>query len=237
MKTCLLALFVLLPVFAQDLPPAWAELVITHETFDEAEAAVTDGALSGRSLPGEWSLSDDQLSPHQPRTFSFWWALTEAHPDDGRINWLRLINRQRGYLSYFSKGKGQWKALEEPAGSLQVWNLDGIANTEARTDLTMRETVDLTPGVWHHTAAVITGRSVAVYIDGELWREIQLEGRAIDAEHGMIHLTIGGAAEHFTPMLLDEIIILKQALSADAIDAYFQAVRAQMQLNQPQPAQ
>lgn len=222
-----LLLFVAVAVRAAELvPPAWEPLVIRHESFDSDSGATNSAVFCGGLRVGAWTWNDPAVSPHVPRTFSFWWAFRDDQPDTAGVNWLRIQGPGRGFLGFFSRGKGKWCALQEPAGVLQVWYVDGVPGVSV-LDRRFSRHCRFKAGVWHHTAVVVSGgRRVRVYVDGQLWREALLKGRGLRAEHALHALTVGPIYGDPGRLMIDEVLVLNRALAADSIRTYYLSMRA-----------
>ncbi|MBL7222896.1 MAG: hypothetical protein ISS72_03490 [Candidatus Brocadiae bacterium] len=224
------------------LPPSFEDRLLYYNSFDgedgkpqarsdsvEPRGELTiaadgfrgKGARTGKQ--GWLQLKSADFSPHLPLTVSFWWALVEDHKIDGGFGLIHL-GGGRGMVSHFSRGKGGWCALERPAGILQVYYIPGIKNVNGIYDRDLMAHVDLRGGAWHHTAMVFRGASlVEVYTDGEKAWETRLVGRsfaASDKLHDLVIGTRGGA-----PMLLDEVVILRRALTPGDLRRYVRALR------------
>jgi len=235
-------------VAAAGLPPSFEDRLLYYNGFEGAEAEVRaeqvepkgklevapDGFLGKGALTGKrgWlQLKSEHFSPHRPLTVSFWWALVEDHKVDGGFGLMHLSGG-RGFVSHFSRGKGDWCALPRPAGILQVWAIPGIRNVNGIYDRDLMAHVDLRGGVWHHTALVFRGASlVEVYTDGQKAWETRLRGRPFEATDKLHDLAIGtrGGA----PMLIDEVVILRRALLPDDIARYVAALRQMHAIGYP----
>jgi hypothetical protein len=168
-------------------------------------------------------LSSEAFSPHRPLTVAFWWALGEDGQIDSTFGLFHLTNG-KGFVSHFSRGKGQWCALEQPAAVLQVYHLPTVANVNGIYDRDLAAHVELNAGVWHHTAIVFQGASlVEVYTDGARAWQTRLKGRPFSPDDGLHDLTVG--SRHGLPMALDEVLILGRALTAEETGEYVTAVR------------
>lgn len=168
-------------------------------------------------------LKSDAFSPHLPLTVAFWWQLGRDAEIDSTFGLCHLTNG-RGFVSHFSRGKGQWCALERPAAVLQVYYLPGIANVNGIYDRDLMAHLDLRAGVWHHTALVFNGGSlIRAYTDGRPVWKTRLKGRPFSAADGLHDLTIG--SRHGLPLALDEVLILRRALTAEEIATYVTALR------------
>ena len=232
------------------LPPSFEDRLLYYNSFDGAGGkpqACSDsveprgtltiaangfrgkGALTGKQ--GWLQLQSADFSPHLPLTVSFWWALMDDHRVEGSFGLVHL-GGGRGMVSHFSRGKGEWCALERPAGILQVYYIPGVKNVNGIYDRDLMGHVDLRGGVWHHTALVFRGASlVEVYTDGEKAWETRLVGRSFEASdklHDLVLGTRGGA-----PMLIDEIIVLRRALTPDDIRRYVRALRQMRAVRYP----
>jgi hypothetical protein len=158
------------------------------------------------------------LSPHRPWTLSFWWALPADLPVDGGFGLFGLSGK--GYIGAFVRGKGDWCALQRPAGVLQLYYFAGMRNVNDIYDMDVARTLALRARVWHHTAAVFRmGSVVELYNDGSLASRIITTGRAFRPEDDMRNLEIGGG------VWLDEVALLNRAVSADQIADYVQGMR------------
>jgi hypothetical protein len=167
-------------------------------------------------------LRSPEFSPHRPLTVSFWWALQEDAKIDSGFNLVHL--QGRGIVSHFSRGKGEWCALQRNAAILQVYYLPGIQNVNGIYDADWAAHIELKAGAWHHTALVIHGGSlVEVYTDGKLAWSVRIDGRPFNEEDKLNDLTIGTRGA--PAMAIDEVIILRRALTAEEIATYVTAVR------------
>ncbi len=163
-------------------------------------------------------LSGEALSPHRPLTISFWWALPKDLPADGSFSLFQITGR--GIIAAFTRGKGEWCALKEPAGVLQVYYFPGIQDVNGIYDVDLAKRVDLRAGAWHHTAAVIRqGAIVELYTDGMRVAEIATSGRAFLPADGIRSLRIGGG------VVLDEVLVLDRALDAENVADYYRGLR------------
>ncbi len=230
------------------LPPWLEDRLVYYHSFEQAEPDINTAkaaqrgriatgphGIRGRCAAAErpqcLQLRSPAFSPHGPLTVAFWWALQEDAKVDS-IFGLFQLSGPRGFVSPFSRGKGQWCALERPAGILQVYRLPGIRNVNGIYDRDWRARVELKAGVWHHAAIVFRGASlVEVYTDGQRAWAARLVGRSF-AEADRLHdLALGNRGG--IPMALDEVIILRRALTADEIRTYVTAVRQMHAVSYP----
>lgn len=174
------------------------------------------GGLIGKALDAVEKplvLEGDALSPHRPLTISFWWALPRDLPIDGAFGLFQLTGR--GFVAAFTRGKGEWCALQEPAGVLQVYDFPGIQDHNGIYDPKLSRSLDLRAGAWHHTAAVFRhASSVELYTDGVRVAEAATLGRELSEEDAIRSLSLGGG------VLLDEVLILDRAVDAEGIEDY-----------------
>jgi len=225
------------------IPPAWTPDVCFLQTFDSPEAApeiISDDArltvpkdhvegVVGKARRARrdspWRLTAPHLSPHRPLTLSFWWAMTEKPKIDGHLHWVHLSNRGRAFVSHFSRGKGKWCALERPAGVFQIIAVEGVKDVGLLYDRHLLTSMDLTPGVWHHTAVVFrNGRQAQLFVDGKRQVDVTLLGRGFQAEHGFNSLILGPKHAAAPPLDIDEITVLSRALDPDQVRDYIAAV-------------
>lgn len=187
------------------------------------------GTATGKS--GEIHLRSPAFSPHRPLSVLFWWALQEDARIDGGFRLFHLTNG-RGFVSHFSRGKGDWCALERPAGVLQVYHFPGIRDVNGIYDHDLLKRLDLKAGVWHHTALTFSGGSViSLYTDGAPTFKIHLKGRSFTEADAIHELLIGSRGG--TPTCVDEVLILQRLLTADDIASYVQAVRQMREARYP----
>ncbi len=145
-------------------------------------------------------------------------------PLDGVFNLFSLNGK--GYLSAFVRGKGEWCALQKPAGVCQVYNFAGIQNVNEIYDFDLLKSLDLRGGIWHHSAAVLRpSGAFQFYTDGKVVSEITTKGRAWNAEDKLQSLTLGSG------VILDDVAILNRALDADLINDYLRGVRQLREYN------
>lgn len=233
-----------------NVPPFLEDRLIYYQSFDDAAgtpevneanavqtgqvAAAPDGfrgACARAEKAQALQLRSEAFSPHRPLTVAFWWALGEDEQPDSVFELFHLTNG-KGFVSHFSRGKGEWCALERPAAVLQVYYLPEIANVNGIYDPDLMAHLDLRAGVWHHTAVVFNGASlVEVYTDGRRAWETRLTGRPFAASDALHDLSIGG--RYGLPVALDEVLILRRALSADEIATYCTALRQMREAGYP----
>ena len=159
-------------------------------------------------------LRSPALSPHRPLTISFWWALPYDLTLEGGYSLFSI--RGKGMIALFSRGKGEWCALQRPAGVFQVYYFQGIQNVNDIYDGDLLSHYDLRAGVWHHAAIVCRRAATAqVYVDGRLVTQVTISGREWTAEDVLNDLTLGG------PLLLDELLILDRAVDGGMIEDYY----------------
>jgi hypothetical protein len=219
--------------------PPWLESrVVYYNGFSRPDGAAELGSsaveVRGRPLPtaagflgpgGTVPTQEQALhlvspafSPHRPVSFMVWWALTGPHQPGSCFGIIHL--QGRGIVSLFSRGKGEWCALERPAGVFQVYYFPGIQSVNGIYDSDLASHLDLRPGVWHHSAVVISAASLCeVYTDGKLSFNVRIAGRNLEEGDGLADLTFGSPF----PMALDEALVLNRALSAAEVEAYWTA--------------
>jgi hypothetical protein len=232
------------------LPPAFEDRLLYYNSLDSKDGRPEIDTASAQQ-PGQLAtgpagmrggcavakqgqvlqLRSEAFSPDRPLTVAFWWALGEDGQPESTFGLFHLTNG-KGFVSHFSRGKGEWCALERPAAVLQVYYLPGIANVNGIYDFDLAAHLELKAGVWHHTALVFRGASlVEVYTDGRRVWQTRVKGRPFSAEDGLHDLTIG--SRHGLAMALDEILILARALAADEIGEYERAVRQMRAVGYP----
>lgn len=163
-------------------------------------------------------LRGPAVSPHRPLTLSFWWALPRDLTIEGGFELCSLHGA--GLVALFCRGKGEWCALQRPAGVLQVYYFQGIQNINGIYDFDLLSSLDLRRGVWHHTAVVFRRAStVQVYTDGKLVAEATLSGREFAAADNLQMLLLGG------PLWLDELMVLDRAVEGQMIADYVRGVQ------------
>ncbi len=182
----------------------------------------TQSAFIGKSVHvQDWRaplmLRSPVLSPHRPLTLAFWWALPADLKLEGGYSLFELTGA--GYIGLFCRGKGQWCALQRPAGVFQVYYFDGIQSVNGIYDYDILAHMDLRAGVWHHSAVVFRQATTAqVYTDGKPVFEVTIKGREFSEKDGLISLALGG------PLYLDEIMVLDRAIDGDMIADYVRGV-------------
>ncbi|MFP4056818.1 MAG: hypothetical protein ACLF0G_08110 [Candidatus Brocadiia bacterium] len=196
-----------------------------------AEGLFGRGAVTGEGKV--LSLRSDAFSPHRPLTISLWWAL-EADLEVDQGFGLVHLGAKKGYVAHFCRGKGNWCALQRPAAVLQVYYVPGIKNVNGIYDRDLMAHLDLRRGVWHHTALVFRGGSlIEVYTDGETDWELRVRGRSFRQADGFGQLTLGTRG---TPrMVIDEVLVLRQALRPADIRTYVAALRQMRQARYLRP--
>jgi len=232
------------------LPPAFEDRLLYYNAFELPDGAPeicdrrlaqpvkletrADGARGRCAMTGtgkELQLRSDAFSPHLPLTVSFWWALQQDAKADGGFGLVQLSGKQ-GYVSHFSRGKGEWCALRRPAGILQVYHFPGIQNVNGIYDDDWMAHLDLKAGAWHHTALAFNGASlVEVYTDGRLAWKVRLRGRPFRSDDQLHSLSIGTRSG--TAMAIDEVLVLRRALAAGEIADYVAALRHMREVGYP----
>jgi hypothetical protein len=167
-------------------------------------------------------LQSEAFSAHGPVAFSWWWAMSrDLKIDDG---FDLFLLQGRGIIAHFSRGKGEWCALQRPAGVVQVYYFPDIQSVNGIYDFDLMAHLDLRIGVWHHGAMVITGGTlVEAYTDGEPVFSVRIKGRPLGPEDNLRDLIIGSAYGY--PMMVDEVMAFNRAISGDEIREYVKAMR------------
>jgi len=220
------------------IPPAFETRLVYYNGFSQPDGlpevnrvsaeprcriSVTPDGFLG---PGALIATNEQalrlispaFSPHRPVTFFLWWALAGQHQPESCFGILHL--QGRGIVSHFSRGKGEWCALQKPAGVFQVYYFPGIQNVNGIYDFDLAAHLDLSPDAWHHTALVITAASLCeLYTDGRLVFSVRIAGRPFEEADALQDLTFGSPF----PMKIDEAAVFNRALSADEIAYYYTA--------------
>lgn len=201
-----------------DTPAPAAEVCDSAITGGNGQLALAPGFLGqGAAAAGTLVLQGPPLSPHRPCTISFWWSLEKDLPIDGGFQLFSLNGK--GFVSAFTSGKGEWCALQKPAGVLQVYYLQGIQNVNGIYDYDLARSLDLHGGVWHHCAVVFQQASVVeLYTDGKLAYAIPLTGRSFAESDALVRLEIGGAVR------FDEVAVLNRAIDRDLLGEYLQGM-------------
>ncbi|HPD15060.1 MAG TPA: hypothetical protein PLE19_08920 [Planctomycetota bacterium] len=231
------------------VPPALEDRLLYYHGFEqfggqpEANKAdlvqvgnvnsVPDGMRGRGAMTGNGSvlqLRSPELSPHRPLTVMLWWALAEdARPETG----FGLVHLQgRGIISHFAAGKGPWCALQRTAAVLQVYYFPGIQNVNGIYDADWAAHIELRAGAWHHTALVIQGASlVEVYTDGRLAWKTRNDGRPFHEDDKVGEVTFGTRGA--PGLLIDEVFVLRRALTAAEIADYVAAIRQMREAGYP----
>jgi len=172
--------------------PERADLRDSHtdiEVIRVPERSAGQGLIGGcaNTTGSTIALRSNRFSPHRPWTLSFWWALPRDLPIDGGFGMFSLTGK--GYIGAFVRGKGEWCALQRPAGVLQVYYFGGIQNVNDIYDGDLAAHLALQGGAWHHTAAVFRmGAVVDMLTDGRRVARIATTGRPFaegDAVRGL----------------------------------------------------
>jgi hypothetical protein len=188
------------------------------EGVQSLEHGFTGQGLEVRDWRAPLVLRGEAVSPHHPLTLSFWWALPYDLAADGGYQLFSLNGA--GMVALFCRGKGEWCALQRPAGVFQVYYFQGIQNINGIYDFDLLAHCDLRKGVWHHTAVVFRLASVVqVYTDGKLVTEATLSGREFSAADGLVSLSLGG------PLWLDEVMVLNRAVDGGMVADYVRGAR------------
>lgn len=232
---------------ATSVPPFLEDRLIYYQSFAQAEPEINTtgaeprraftpapggvrGACAEPTTPPPLELESERFSPHRPVTVAFWWALREEPTPETGFGLFHLSGR--GYVSHFSRGRGTWCALQRPAAILQVWNVPGVRNVNGIYDRHWASTLSLRAGVWHHAALVFRGASrVEVYTDGERAWSVRLRGRKLRQEDRLHTLVLGN--RRGIPVALDEVMVLRRALTPRDIRCYVTAVRQMQAVRYP----
>ena len=154
----------------------------------------------------------------KPITVSLWFRLDAPMKLETSFHLISLY--ANGYLSNFVRGKGRWCALTEPRFVMQLYNFPGISNVNA---IGGRASPSIGP--WHHAAVSVSeGSRVRVCWDAVLRSEFTTKGRLFGAKDVVKAMDLGNQwLSH--PMTIDEVLILRRALSPAEIGAYVTAVQ------------
>jgi len=232
------------------LPPSFEDRLLYYNAFEGSDGkpeintgkivqvgrieAKTDGFRGRCGITGRGralQLRSDAFSPHRPLSVSLWWALQEDAKIDDCFGLFHLSGK-KGYVSHFSRGKGTWCALPRPAAILQVYYIPGIKNVNGIYDRDLMAHLELKAGVWHHTALVFNGASlVEVYTDGRRAWKVRVRGRPFRQSDQLHNLVIG--TRGVPPMAIDDVLILRRALTAGEIADYFAAISQMREVAYP----
>jgi len=237
------------PPFVRCVPPWFSDCVAYHNAFEgsldqadvnteqipvvrdarrgEVDAKLAPVVTPEHGLFGQGLFVQDwrapfmvrspALSPHRPLTLSFWWALPQDLKVDG--GYMLFEYTGGGYIGLFCRGKGEWCALQRPAGVFQIYYFPGIQNVNGIYDYDLLAHQDLRAGVWHHSAVVSRqARTAQVYTDGKLVFEVTTSGRDFTEQDALQSLAFGG------PLYMDELLILNRAVEGDMIADYVQGI-------------
>ena len=221
------------------IPPELEDRLLYYNGFDVADArnpgglervglvpVVAEGLFGQGALTGDGRalvLRGESLSPHRPLTVSFWWSLVEDARLETGFGLVHLGGR-RGYIAHFCRGRGSWCGLQRPAAVLQVYYIPGIKNVNGIYDFDLLAHLDLRRGKWHHTALVVRGASlVEVYTDGRRAWGVRVRGRRFRPDDGLTELVVG--TRWGAKMLVDEVVVLRRALTPQEIAHYYQAIQ------------
>jgi hypothetical protein len=224
------------------LPPWIEDRLVYYRTFDAADGKpevdtlhaqeIRAPGLAGDGFVGRCGvtggpshailrLKSPGFSPDDPLSVSFWWSLPGGCPPNSGYGLLSLSGR--GYISLFGRG-GPWCGLTDVAAVLQIWSVDGVRNVNDVYDTRIRSTLDLSPGIWHHSAlTVASGSLVSVYTDGVLVTRVPLEGRPLAPRDELATLELG--AESGDGTRLDEVLVLQRTLTDAEVSDYVTGVR------------
>ena len=221
-----------------NIPPSWDNRLIYYQNFENSNGApacnsanlrcpdvisAMKGGLFGEcGVPGEAiHLQGEALSPSHPLTISFWWSLHNLPNDQSGFNLVSLTGQ--GLISNFVRS-GPWCGLTQPAAVCQIYYFKGIKDVNGIYDPKILESLDLKPGVWHHTLMMITAASkVEVWTDGAKVFEARTVGRDFRDTDQVTNLQIGDNGP--LGMSIAEIVILNRPLASEEITNYYKAVR------------
>lgn len=221
-----------------NIPPSWDNRLIYYQNFENPNGTPAYNSANLRSsgvistmkggLFGECgkigeaiNLQGEALSPNHPLTISFWWSLNNLPNNQSGFNLISLTGQ--GLISNFVRS-GPWCGLTQPAAVCQVYYFKGIKDVNGVYNTAILESLDMKPGVWHHTLMMITAASkVEVWTDGSKVFETRTVGRDFrDTDHVM-NLQIGDNGP--LGMSLAEVVILNRPLAPEEITDYYNAVR------------
>ncbi len=224
------------------LPPSWSDRVVFYHTFAHGvqqpeinllhaeirgdDLSTADGLLGkGYTNPNSYakqtplSLHSPALSVAHPLTVMVWWRLDAAMKDDTCFGLLTLSG-PAGYISNFVRGKGEWCGLSEPTFISQLYYFPDITNYNNPWG----GNAWTKAGTWHHVAITVANAGeICIYWDGKLRERLQAKGRPF--RDGDVTTAKIGCSQFYTPMTLDELIVVDRALSAEEIAGYVQSVQ------------
>ncbi len=230
------------------LPPAWDGHVVFYHSFsqgiEQAEipwpgGRVVNGqpgervaGLTGdgfQTTDGKAALTLQQLQwpLARPITVSMWWRLDEPMKLDTGFHLLTL--GANGYISNFVRGKGTWCGLQEPTFVIQTYNFPGISNVNGIG----YGDGWVTEKVWHHVALTVSeGSRVTVFWDGRPRSEFAVKGRLF-GDKDVVQSIQWGSHWLGCAMVLDELVVLDRALSAEHVGDYVNAVQKLVEVKFP----
>ncbi len=221
-----------------NIPPSWDNRLIYYQNFQNSNGTPAYNSANLRSsgvispmkggLFGECgkpdeviNLQGEALSPSHPLTISFWWSLNTLPNNQSGFNLVSLTGQ--GLISNFVRS-GPWCGLTQPAAVCQIYYFKGIKDVNGVYNTTILKSLDLKPGIWHHTLlTIIAASKVEVWTDGTKVFETRTVGRDFRGTDHVTNLQIGDNGP--LGMSLAEVVILNRPLAPKEITDYYIAVR------------
>jgi len=144
--------------------------------------------------------------------------------------WIRVNTFDKDWQAIVTKGDNSWRFHRNSNTGKLGFGTSGLSN------LDLAGTRDVTDGVWHHVAAVYSGSTKSLYVDGVLDASVPATGTIDQNTYSVL---IGENAQVTGRLFngtMDELAIFTNALSASQIlQAYHAANVPPVITQQPQP--
>lgn len=136
--------------------------------------------------------------------------------------WMKAGSSDKLYHDIFSKGEGCWR-LGLDAWLYSYFYCCGLQIHKAEAFYTIAARADWKDGKWHHVAGVYDGKTMSIYIDGQIYKSAAAAGvmntRTWPVLIGANPSVIEG--ERDWNGLIDDARIYSYALSEDEIKAIY----------------
>jgi hypothetical protein len=162
----------------------------------------------------------------KPLTVSIWWSIPKEIPEHGGLRLIRIMPVDQGvsegsatFISNYVRG-GPWNGIQDSAAVLQVYGFKDIKPITNIYDKSIRETLNSQPDKWRNTTIVVHPNGlVEVYWDGHTVASSQSKNRTFLASDILKSIQLGDGADS---VLIDDVLILQKAATAEEIATYFQ---------------
>jgi hypothetical protein len=144
--------------------------------------------------------------------------------DGGTVSaWVKTSGLTDQYASVVTKGRYSWRLCRNSSGSSMIFHFNNINGVEYQAN----GDIPVVDGTWHHLVGTYDGRSIRLYVDGQLDASA-VTSVAVNSTTDLVY--IGSRSDNPTGRawdgLIDEVRIYRFALDAEMIQLLYEQGRS-----------